>query len=195
MGKATVERKTKETEISVSLVINGTGKSEIETSIPFFDHMLNQISVHGFFDIELKADGDTEVDFHHTVEDCGIALGQAFAKALGEKKGIKRYGNAVIPLNEALSSVTVDFSGRPFLVFNSHSLKGKIGEFDAELIEEFFHAFSNNAGITLHVNVLYGSNLHHIAETIFKALARALDIATMPETRAVGVPVSTKGSL
>lgn len=189
-----VERKTKETEISVGLVIDGSGKGEISTSIPFFDHMVNQLAHHGFFDIDLKAEGDIEVDFHHTVEDCGIALGQAFSKGVGEKKQIKRFGHAVVPLNESLSSVTVDFSGRPFLVYDGNGLSGKIGDFDSELIEEFLHSFANNAGLTLHVKVMYGSNLHHMAETVFKALAKALDEATQPEPRASGV-VSTKGTL
>jgi len=194
MGNAVIKRKTKETDISLELSVDGSGKADISTGIPFFDHMLNQLSTHGFFDITLNAKGDTEVDFHHTVEDCGIVLGQAFTKALGEKKGIVRFGNATVPLNEALSSVTVDFSGRPFLVFKGDSLKGKIGDFDAELIEEFLHAFSNNAMLTLHVRVEYGTNLHHIAETVFKGLAKALDSATRPEPRSKGV-VSTKGTL
>jgi imidazoleglycerol-phosphate dehydratase len=194
MSKVTVERKTKETEISAGLVIDGSGQADIATTIPFFDHMLNQLAHHGFFDIDLKAIGDIEVDFHHTVEDCGIALGQAFSKSVGEKKQIKRFGHAVVPLNESISSVTVDFSGRPFLVFDGNGLSGKIGDFDAELIEEFLHSFANNAGLTLHVKVMYGSNLHHMAETVFKALAKALDEATRPEPRAAGV-VSTKGTL
>ena len=194
MSRVTIERNTKETEISAGLVIDGTGKANISTGIPFFDHMINQLAHHGFFDIDLKAVGDIEVDFHHTVEDCGIALGQAFAKGVGEKKQIKRFGNGVVPLNESLSSVTVDFSGRPFLVYDGNGLAGKIGDFDAELVEEFLHSFSNNAGLTLHVKVIYGSNLHHMAETVFKALAKALDEATLPELRASGV-VSTKGTL
>lgn len=194
MSDVTIKRKTKETEINVGLTINGTGKADISSSIPFFDHMLNQLAVHGFFDIELKAMGDTEVDFHHTVEDSGIALGLAFSKALGEKKGLKRYGHAVVPLNEALSSATVDCSGRPYMVFNSECLKGKIGDFDAELVEEFLRAFTSNAGITLHIKVEHGNNLHHITETVFKSLAKALDEATRPEPRASGA-VSTKGVL
>jgi len=194
MSRVTVERNTKETEISAGLVIDGTGKADIATGIPFFDHMINQLAHHGFFDIDLKAVGDIEVDFHHTVEDCGIALGQAFSKGVGEKKQIKRFGNAAVPLNESLSSVTVDFSGRPFLVYDGNGLSGKIGDFDAELVEEFLHSFANNAGLTLHVKVMYGSNLHHMAETVFKALAKALDEATLPELRASGV-VSTKGTL
>lgn len=193
MDPVILERKTNETEVRVSLVLNGTGKREINTGIPFFDHMISQIAQHGYFDLALKAAGDTHIDFHHTVEDCGIVLGQAFAKSVGDKKGIVRYGHAVIPLNEALASVTVDFSGRPFFVFGGVPLKGKAGDFDMELVEEFLQAFANNAGVTLHAKVEYGSNLHHMAETVFKALARALDGATRPEPRA-GIP-STKGSL
>ncbi len=197
MSDATVERKTKETKVSVELTLDGTGERDINTSIPFFDHMLNQLAQHGYFDISLRASGDTEVDFHHTVEDCGIALGRAFADAVGDKKGIVRFGHAAVPLNEALSTVTVDFSGRPFFVFNGDLPKGKTGDFDVELIEEFLSAFANNAGITLHVRIEYGNNLHHIAETVFKSLARALDAATRPEPRlgaGQGVP-STKGTL
>ncbi len=194
MSDATVNRKTKETEVSVELTLDGTGEREINSSIPFLDHMLNQLAQHGYFDITLAATGDTEVDYHHTVEDCGISLGKAFAEATGERKGIVRYGHAVVPLNEALAAVTVDFSGRPFFVFNGDLPKGKIGEFDVELIQEFLSAFANNAGITLHVKIEYGTNLHHIVETIFKALARALDEATRPETRSLDVP-STKGTL
>ena len=194
MSDATVDRKTKETKVYVELTLSGSGEREIDTSIPFLDHMLNQLAQHGYFDITLKASGDTEVDFHHTVEDCGIALGKAFADAVGEKKGIVRFGHASVPLNEALTTVIVDFSGRPFFVFTGELPKGKIGEFDAELIEEFLHAFANNAGITLHVRIEYGTNLHHIAETVFKSLARALDAATRPEPRSKGVP-STKGTL
>ncbi len=195
MGNARLHRKTNETDVSLDLTINGTGKRQIDTGIPFLDHMLAQIAQHGFFDLTIKAAGDTQIDFHHTVEDTGITLGQAFAQALGDKKGIRRYGHAVIPLNEALASVTVDFSGRPFFVFNGALPKGKVGDFDVELVEEFLQAFANNAGITLHVKVEYGSNLHHIAESIFKALARALDAATQPESRSAGAPPSTKGAL
>ncbi len=195
MERVELHRKTNETDVTIALAVNGSGVRQIETGIPFFDHMLAQIAQHGFFDLAVKAIGDTQIDFHHTVEDTGITLGQAFAKALGEKKGIRRYGHAVIPLNEALASVTVDFSGRPFFVFNGALPKGKVGDFDVELVEEFLQAFANNAGLTLHVTVEYGSNLHHIAETIFKALARALDAATQPEPRSAGAPPSTKGAL
>ncbi|GMT42467.1 MAG: imidazoleglycerol-phosphate dehydratase [bacterium] len=194
MDEVTVERKTKETDVSVKLTIDGSGECEIDTGVPFLDHMLSQVARHGFFDLSIKATGDTEVDFHHTVEDCGILLGQAFDRAVGDKKGMARYGHAVVPLNEALSSVTVDFSGRPFLVFKGELPKGKVGDFDLELVGEFLGAFANNAGITLHVRIEYGGNMHHIAETIFKALARALDAATRKEPRSTGVP-STKGTL
>ncbi len=194
MATVNIERKTLETQINLSLKLDGTGVRDISTDVPFLDHMLNQVAHHGFFDINLKATGDTHIDAHHTVEDCGIALGQAFTKALGDKKGIVRYGHAVVPLNEALASVTVDFSGRPFFVLHGERPKGKIGDFDVELVEEFLQAFANNAGITLHVRIEYGSNLHHIAEAVFKSLARALDTATKPEPRSSGVP-STKGTL
>ncbi|MBI5178736.1 MAG: imidazoleglycerol-phosphate dehydratase HisB [Nitrospinae bacterium] len=194
MATVSIDRKTSETQIAVSLALDGSGKKEISTSIPFLDHMLNQIAQHGYFDITIKATGDTHIDFHHTVEDCGITLGQAFAKAVGDKKGIVRFGHAVVPLNEALAAVTVDFSGRPFFVLTGGSPKGKIGDFDAELVEEFLQAFANNAGITLHVKIEYGSNMHHIVEAVFKSLARALDMATKAEPRASGVP-STKGVL
>lgn len=194
METVSIERNTKETRISLSLKIDGSGAMDISTSVPFLDHMLSQLSHHGHFDIKIKAEGDTHIDFHHTVEDCGIALGQAFSKALGDKKGRARFGDASVPLNEALATVAVDFSGRPFFVFSGTMPKGKIGDFDVELIEEFLQAFANSAGLTLHVKVEHGSNLHHIAEAIFKALARALDAATRPEPRSQGVP-STKGVL
>lgn len=192
--EAEVKRKTRETDIKVSLKLNGTGEYKINTTIPFLDHMLSQIAKHGLFDIEIEAKGDTEVDYHHTVEDVGIALGDAFKKALGEKEGIKRYGHAVIPLNEALSSVAIDISGRPYIVYNVNLPKEKVGEFDAELTEEFFRAFANSSGMSLHINVMYGNNLHHIVESIFKAAARALDEATSLDERVKGIP-STKGRL
>lgn len=194
METVSVNRNTKETRISLSLKINGSGEREVSTSVPFLDHMISQLAQHGFFDIRIKAEGDTQIDFHHTVEDCGIALGQAFSKALGDKKGITRFGHASVPLNEALATVAVDISGRPCFVFVGELPKAKIGDFDAELVEEFLQAFSNSAGLTLHVKVERGSNLHHIAEAIFKSLARALDAATKPEPRSSGVP-STKGVL
>lgn len=192
--EAEVKRKTRETDIKVSLKLNGTGEYKINTTIPFLDHMLSQIAKHGLFDIEIEAKGDTEVDYHHTVEDVGIAFGDAFKKALGEKEGIKRYGYAVIPLNEALSSVAIDISGRPYIVYNVNLPKEKVGEFDVELTEEFFRAFANSSGISLHINVMYGNNLHHIVESIFKAAARALDEATSLDERVKGIP-STKGRL
>ncbi|OGV99276.1 MAG: imidazoleglycerol-phosphate dehydratase [Nitrospinae bacterium RIFCSPLOWO2_02_39_17] len=192
--EAEVKRKTRETDIKVSLKLNGTGEYKINTTIPFLDHMLSQIAKHGLFDIEIEAKGDTEVDYHHTVEDVGIALGDAFKKALGEKEGIKRYGHAVIPLNEALSMVAVDISGRPYIVYNVAIPKEKVGEFDAELTEEFFRAFANSSGMSLHINLMYGNNLHHIVESIFKAAARALDEATSLDERVKGIP-STKGKL
>jgi imidazoleglycerol-phosphate dehydratase len=192
--KAEVKRKTKETDISIYLKLDGKGEYKINTTVPFLDHMLSQIAKHGFFDLEISAKGDTEVDYHHTVEDVGIALGEAFKKALGEKEGIRRYGHAVIPLNEALSMVTVDISGRPYIVYNVKMPKEKVGEFDVELTEEFFRAFANSSGMSLHINVMYGNNLHHIIESIFKAAARALDEATAIDERVKGIP-STKGKL
>jgi len=192
--KAEVKRKTKETDISVYLKLDGRGEYKINTTVPFLDHMLSQIAKHGFFDLEVNAKGDTDVDYHHTVEDVGIALGDAFKKALGEKEGIRRYGHAVIPLNEALSMVSVDISGRPYIVYNVAMPKEKVGEFDVELTEEFFRAFANSSGMSLHINVMYGNNLHHIIESIFKAAARALDEATSIDERVKGIP-STKGKL
>ena len=192
--EAEVKRKTKETDINIYLKLDGSGEYKINTAVPFLDHMLSQIAKHGLFDMEINAKGDTDVDFHHTVEDVGIALGEAFKKALGEKVGIKRYGHAVIPLNEALSMVSVDISGRPFIVYNVKMPKEKVGEFDVELTEEFFRAFANSSGMSLHINMIYGNNLHHIIESIFKAAARALDEATSLDERVKGIP-STKGKL
>jgi imidazoleglycerol-phosphate dehydratase len=192
--KAEIKRKTKETDIKISLKLDGTGDYKINTTIPFLDHMLCQIAKHGLFDIEIEAKGDIEVDYHHTVEDVGIALGDAFKKALGEKEGIKRYGYAVIPLNEALSMVAVDISGRPYIVYNVAIPKEKVGEFDAELTEEFFRAFANSSGMSLHINLMYGNNLHHIIESIFKSAARALKEAAAIDERVKGIP-STKGRL
>ncbi len=192
--KAEVKRKTKETDISIYLKLDGSGEYKINTTVPFLDHMLSQIAKHGFFDLEVNAKGDTEIDYHHTVEDVGIALGDAFKKALGEKEGIRRYGHAVIPLNEALSMVSVDISGRPYIVYNVAMPKEKVGEFDVELTEEFFRAFANSSGMSLHINTIYGNNLHHIIESIFKSAARALDEATSIDERVKGIP-STKGKL
>jgi len=189
-----VKRSTKETEIEVSLDLDGQGKSEIDTSIPFLDHMLSQLSRHGYFDIKLKAKGDIQIDYHHTVEDVGIALGEAFTKALGDKKGIRRFADTQAPLNEALAQTVIDISGRGYFVFNATLPKSKIGEFDVELVPEFFQAFAINAGITLHMNCPYWENLHHVVEALFKSFARALDIACSLDNRTDQVP-STKGKL
>ena len=191
---AKIKRATGETEISVSLNLDGKGEHDIQTSIPFLDHMLTQIARHGLFDLVIKAKGDTHVDFHHTVEDVGITLGQAFEKALGDKKSIRRFADVSLPLNEALAQCVVDISGRSFLVFNVDLPKAKIGEFDVELVSEFFHAFAGNSGVTLHINSPYWTNLHHIVEAIFKSFARALDQASSLDPRSKGVP-STKGRL
>jgi len=189
-----IERKTKETDISLTLQMGGMGKSEISTGIPFFDHMLSLFSAHGFFDLIIKAKGDLEVDFHHTVEDVGLVLGDAFDNALGDRKGIRRYGHAVTPMDDALSTVTVDLSKRPFLIFNTHEPTGSSGDFDLALAKEFFRAFSNRGGMNLHINVSYGENEHHIIESIFKALGRALNQAVSFDGRFSGV-LSTKGAL
>ncbi len=189
-----IKRTTRETEIEVSLVLDGSGQHDIQTTIPFLDHMLAQLSRHGYFDLNLKAQGDTHIDYHHTVEDVGITLGQAFEKALGDKKGVRRFSNVSVPLNEALAECIVDLSGRAFFVWNIDLPKSKIGEFDVELVQEFFQAFSANSGITLHMNSPYWSNLHHIVEASFKAFARALDQACMIDPRSDAIP-STKGTL
>lgn len=191
---ATIKRQTAETNISGNLNIDGTGKSEIATGIGFFDHMLNLLTKHGFFDLQLTAEGDLAVDGHHTVEDTGIVLGQALTEALGDKSGIKRYGTAFVPMDEALAMVSLDISGRPFLVFDVVIPAERIGDFDSELTEEFLRALSVHAGLTLHVRLLSGKNSHHIVEAIFKALGRALDEATAKDDRIVGV-MSTKGML
>ena len=192
---ATIERKTKETEIRLSLALDGRGASEIATPVPFIDHMLTQIARHGFFDLTVQAKGDIEIDAHHTVEDLGICLGEAFKQALGDKAGVRRYGRGTMPMHEALASVILDFSGRPFLVFNVPLPKAQIGNFEVELVEEFFTAFANHAGANLHVNLAYGDNLHHIVEAVFKAFARALDEATQLDPRLEGVVLSSKGKL
>ena len=194
MRKAKVERKTLETGVDIEFVVDGSGEHDISTGIPFFDHMLTHIARHGFFDLKVSATGDTEVDFHHSVEDIGICLGQAFKIALDGYKGIVRYGNALVPMDEALVSVAMDIGGRPHLVFNAKIERAKVGDFDTELVEEFLKAFSNHLGCNLHVNVMYGSNTHHIIEAIFKALAKALDAATMIDKRVTGV-LSTKGKI
>ncbi len=192
--KVSVERVTKETQIRLSLEVDGTGDGKICTSVPFLDHMLNLFARHGLFDLQVDAKGDIDIDFHHTVEDIGIVLGDAFKRALGDKQGIRRYGNAVIPMDETLASATVDISGRPHLVFLVNLPKVRIGEFDVELVREFFSAFTNNCGLNLHVRLMYGDNVHHILEACFKAFARAMDEATRVDDRIEGV-MSTKGML
>lgn len=190
-----VSRKTKETSIDVSLTIDGTGASSIETGIGFFDHMLDQLARHSLMDITVKAEGDLHIDTHHTVEDCGWAIGAAFAEAIGDRSGISRYGSFYLPMDEAMSRVAVDVSGRPFLVWNVQLTSPKIGIMDTEVFREFFQAFSQAAGITLHVETLYGVNSHHMIEACFKALARALRIATIVDPREAGRVPSTKGVL
>jgi imidazoleglycerol-phosphate dehydratase len=192
--KGRVERKTKETEISVDLDLDGKGNSEIETGIPFFNHMLESFSRHGLFELRLKAKGDLAVDYHHTVEDVGLALGQAFKEALGDKHGIRRFGECSVPLDEALARVVVDLSGRPYLSYNVKIRPGRVGDFDTDLPHEFYQAFANQLGMNLHIDVLKGENPHHIIEACFKALARAMESATRLDPRIRGVP-STKGSL
>jgi imidazoleglycerol-phosphate dehydratase len=191
---ASIERITKETQIKLTLEIDGKGVAKICSSVPFLDHMLDLFTRHGLFDLQVEAKGDIDIDFHHTVEDIGIVLGQAFREALGDKKGIRRYGQASVPMDETQASVAVDLSGRPYMVYNVKLPKVKIGEFDVELAREFFQAFANNAGANLHINVLYGDNVHHILEACFKGMARALDMATQVDPRIVGV-LSTKGKL
>jgi imidazoleglycerol-phosphate dehydratase len=191
---ASIDRSTRETAIQVSLALDGSGQHDIASGVPFFDHMLTQIARHGFFDLAIKATGDLEIDAHHTVEDVGICLGEAFRKALGDKAGIRRYGRGTMPMHEALASVVLDFSGRPFLVWHVDLPKAQIGNFELELVQEFFTAFCNHAGANIHVNLAYGDNLHHIVEAVFKALARALDEATQIEPRVQGV-LSSKGAL
>ena len=193
--KSSIERKTTETNIKLKFAIDGQGKGKINTGIPFLDHMLTLFAKHGLFDLTIDAVGDLEIDYHHTVEDIGIVLGKAIAQAVGDKKGIRRYGSALIPMDETLASVALDISGRPYIVYNvSLPKRGKIKEFDADLIEDFFQALVTNSGITLHINLRYGRNIHHIFEAVFKAFARALDDATTIDSRVSGVP-STKGKL
>jgi imidazoleglycerol-phosphate dehydratase len=195
MGRTgTVERKTKETEIIVSVDIEGSGKAEIETGMPFFNHMLDSFSRHGLFDIKLRAKGDLEIDYHHTVEDVGLALGEAFKKALGDKQGIRRFGEASCPLDETLAKVVIDLSGRPYLSYNVKIRPGRVGSFDTDLPHEFYAAFTNQLGMNLHIDVIRGENPHHIIEACFKAFARAMDMATGFDERITGV-LSTKGSL
>ena len=196
MGKrvGSRRRKTKETDIEIEINLDGSGSYEINTGVPFMDHMLAQVARHGLFDMKVSAKGDTEIDGHHTVEDVGISLGEAVKQALGDGKGIRRFGAASVPLNEALSSVSLDVSGRPFLVYDIKLSKDKVGDFDTELAEEFFRAFVASAGITLHIRLISGTNLHHVLESIFKSFARALDHATQLDERVKDIP-STKGVL
>jgi len=195
MRKARIERKTKETQIAAEMRLDGTGSYTIKTPIPFFDHMLTLMCKHGLFDMKLVAKGDIEIDDHHTVEDTGIVLGKVLKEALGDMKGISRYGQASVPMDEALAQVSIDISGRHYLVYNvAFPKKSKLREFDPDLIEDFLQAFAGSAGITLHVNVFYGRNTHHIIEAIFKALGRALKQAVAIDPRVKGVP-STKGAL
>jgi imidazoleglycerol-phosphate dehydratase len=193
--QARVERKTKETEITLHLNIDGTGASKVRTPIPFFSHMLEAFSRHGLMDLTVEAQGDIEVDQHHTVEDVGIVLGQALRQSLGDKKGIVRYGTAYVPMDETLVSASVDLSGRPFLVFNVPVARTRVSNFDLDLLQEYFRAFAFNAEITLHVTMHYGHNLHHITEAVFKAVGRALADATRLNPRIAGILPSTKGAL
>ncbi|MCO6412856.1 MAG: imidazoleglycerol-phosphate dehydratase HisB [Thiogranum sp.] len=192
---AQVERDTLETRIAVNLDLDGSGRAELQTGLPFLDHMLDQVARHGLLDISIKAEGDLHIDAHHTVEDIGITLGQAFDRALGDKKGIRRYGHAYVPLDEALSRVVIDFSGRPGLEYRVSFPRARIGDFDVDLFHEFFQGFVNHAKATLHIDCLQGMNAHHIAETVFKAFGRAVRMAAEPDPRMAGIMPSTKGSL
>ena len=194
MRKAEIQRDTRETQIRVALDLDGRGDAKLASGIPFLDHMLDQVARHGALDLAIEAKGDLEIDAHHTVEDIGITLGMAFAKALGDKKGIRRYGHAYVPLDEALSRAVVDFSGRPGLEFHVDFTRARVGEFDVDLTHEFFQGFANHALVTLHIDNLRGQNAHHQAETVFKAFARALRMAVTRDPRGSGVP-STKGTL
>lgn len=195
MGRsALVRRKTLETDVAVELTLDGAGRHEVQTEIPFLDHMLAQLAKHGFFDLSIKAKGDLQVDLHHTVEDVGIAIGEAFSQAMGDRRGIRRFASALVPLDEALARVVIDISGRPYLVYQAPQLTGRIGNFDVTLVKEFMRALAVNMKVNLHISILYGENLHHCVEAIFKALARSLDQATATDARIVDVP-STKGSL
>jgi len=191
---ATIERKTGETDIAVTLTIDGSGQGEIGTGIPFFDHMLTLFARHSLVDLTVRARGDIEVDLHHTVEDAGIALGQAFARALGDKRGIRRYGWAYLPMDETLTRVVLDFSGRPYLEYRAPTGVEQIGGFSFQLVEEFLRAFAVHAGMNLHVEILYGRDAHHMAESVFKGLAKAVDQACQKDARVTGIP-STKGIL
>lgn len=195
MRQATVTRNTLETQITVSIDLDGTGVGRFRTGVPFLDHMLDQITRHGLIDLDIEAAGDLHIDAHHTVEDIGITLGQAFAQAIGDKRGIRRYGHAYVPLDEALSRVVIDLSGRPGLVYNLEFTRATIGSFDVDLFSEFFHGFVNHAMVTLHIDNLRGVNSHHQAETVFKAFGRALRMAVEPDERMAGRTPSTKGTL
>ena len=195
MRQAQVTRNTLETQISVSINLDGTGKSTLETGVPFLEHMLDQIARHGMMDIEINAKGDLHIDAHHTVEDIGITLGQAFKQAAGDKKGLRRYGHAYVPLDEALSRVVIDLSGRPGLELNIDFTRACIGKFDVDLVNEFFQGFVNHALVTLHIDNLSGKNAHHQAETVFKAFGRALRMAVENDPGAAGIIPSTKGTL
>jgi imidazoleglycerol-phosphate dehydratase len=195
MREAAITRKTRETEISVRLNLDGGGASRLASGVPFLDHMLDQVARHGVFDLEVEAKGDLHIDAHHTVEDIGITLGQAFAQAVGDKRGVRRYGHAYVPLDEALSRVVVDLSGRPGLTMKVEFVRPRIGDFDVDLVHEFFQGFVNHARLTLHVDNLKGDNAHHQAETAFKAFGRALRMAVELDGRIAGVLPSTKGSL
>ena len=195
MRSAEVTRKTKETSIRVRVNLDGSGIQSIATGVPFLDHMLDQIARHGMIDLDVEASGDLQIDAHHTVEDIGIVLGQAVAKAIGDKSGIRRYGHAYVPLDEALSRAVIDFSGRPGLVFNVEFKRALVGGFDVDLTHEFFQGFVNHAQVTLHLDNLSGDNAHHQCETLFKAFGRALRMASEPDPRAAGTIPSTKGSL
>ncbi|MEE8151033.1 MAG: imidazoleglycerol-phosphate dehydratase HisB [Nitrosomonadaceae bacterium] len=195
MRQSQVIRNTLETQISVDLNLDGTGKAVLDTGVPFLDHMLDQVARHGMIDLKIVAKGDLHIDAHHTVEDIGITLGQAFTQAIGDKKGLRRYGHAYVPLDEALSRVVVDFSGRPSMEFNIIFVRARIGEFDVDLVNQFFQGFVNHAMVTLHIDNLSGDNAHHQAETAFKAFGRALRMAMELDPRAIDVIPSTKGSL
>ena len=195
MRSAKVSRNTLETQITVELNLDGSGKVKLDTGLPFLEHMLDQIARHGLIDLVINAKGDLHIDAHHTVEDIGITLGQAFTQAIGDKKGLRRYGHAYVPLDEALSRVVLDISGRPGLVFNAEFVRSNVGEFEVDLIREFFQGFVNHALVTLHIDNLAGDNAHHQAETIFKAFGRALRVALELDPRMAGVMPSTKGTL
>ena len=195
MRTAEIQRHTKETQIRVRINLDGRGVAKLATGIPFLEHMLDQVARHGMLDLEIEARGDLHVDAHHTVEDIGITLGQAFAKAIGDKAGLRRYGHAYVPLDEALSRVVIDFSGRPGLIYQVEFTRALIGEFDADLAREFFQGFVNHAQVTLHIDNLRGDNAHHQCETMFKAFARALRMAAEPDALAAGAIPSTKGVL